>query len=96
MIGAGIIVVGLYSVVWGKNRERSAANSHNKQSYNNDDHLPVSDMKTIDQINHQTTPKSLHAAEPWNESIEYIYVWENGDDRSIYTIAILPISMLLY
>ncbi|KAG6432621.1 hypothetical protein SASPL_104202 [Salvia splendens] len=64
LIGAGIIVVGLYSVVWGKSRERSAAESDNKQSYINDDQLPVSDMKTSDQIDHQTTSKSLHAAEP--------------------------------
>ncbi|XP_042050880.1 WAT1-related protein At4g08300-like isoform X2 [Salvia splendens] len=65
LIGAGIIVVGLYSVVWGKSRERSAAhNSDNKHSYINDDQLPVSDMKTSDQIDHQTTPKSLHVAEP--------------------------------
>ncbi|KAL1543840.1 WAT1-related protein-like protein [Salvia divinorum] len=65
LIGAGVIVVGLYSVVWGKSRERSSAhNSDNKQSYIDEDQLPVSDMKTSHQTDHQTAPKSLHAAEP--------------------------------
>ncbi|XP_057795783.1 WAT1-related protein At1g21890-like [Salvia miltiorrhiza] len=58
LIGAGIIVVGLYSVVWGKSRERSSADLDNKLTKASSSHeeLPVS---VSDNVHHQTNPNML-------------------------------------
>ncbi|KAL8059673.1 hypothetical protein ABFX02_03G101900 [Erythranthe guttata] len=53
LIGAAIIVVGLYSVVWGKSKERSAsASASDKLTYNEGkaNELPVVDKKTSSAI----------------------------------------------